>query len=155
MTLLFGAPSSAYPSRREFFAARDWRRPARARVAAPRHRGVDGGPALPGQGEVGHLAVHERRARARSIPGTTSPSWRSATARSCRGFDNKTGFFADQVGRLMKSPFKFAQHGQCGAWVSEMFPHLAGARRRHGVHPLVLRPSRTTTRRPCSRSTPA
>ena len=41
------------------------------------------------------------------------------------GFDNKTGFFPDAVGGLMKSPFSFAQHGQSGAWVSEIFPHLA------------------------------
>src|SRR5262245_11335856 len=34
------------------------------------------------------------------------------------GFDNKTGFFVDQVGGLMKSPFAFAQHGQSGTWVS-------------------------------------
>ena len=25
----------------------------------------------------------------------------------------------------MKSPFQFAQHGECGAWVSEIFPKLA------------------------------
>ena len=25
----------------------------------------------------------------------------------------------------MKSPFKFEQHGECGKWVSEIFPHLA------------------------------
>ncbi|MDB5352787.1 MAG: hypothetical protein JWN86_4034 [Planctomycetota bacterium] len=41
------------------------------------------------------------------------------------GFDKNTGFFTDQVGPLMKSPFKFAQHGQSGAWVSEIFPNLA------------------------------
>ncbi len=41
------------------------------------------------------------------------------------GFDKNTGFFVDQVGPLMKSPFKFAQHGQSGAWVSEIFPNLA------------------------------
>jgi hypothetical protein len=40
-------------------------------------------------------------------------------------FDNATGFFPDQVGGLMKSPFKFAQHGQSGTWVSEIFPNLA------------------------------
>ncbi len=27
--------------------------------------------------------------------------------------------------KIMRSPFKFAQHGQSGAWVSELFPHLA------------------------------
>lgn len=29
-------------------------------------------------------------------------------------------------GNLMKSPFAFKQHGQCGRWVSSVFPHLAG-----------------------------
>ncbi len=26
---------------------------------------------------------------------------------------------------LLKSPWKFAQHGQSGLWVSELFPHVA------------------------------
>lgn len=29
------------------------------------------------------------------------------------------------TGNLLKSPWKFAQHGECGMWVSEVFPHLA------------------------------
>jgi hypothetical protein len=29
------------------------------------------------------------------------------------------------AGALMRSPFKFAQHGQCGMWVSDALPHLA------------------------------
>jgi hypothetical protein len=41
------------------------------------------------------------------------------------GFDRNTGFFTDQVGPLMKSPFRFRRHGGCGAWVSEIFPNLA------------------------------
>jgi hypothetical protein len=41
------------------------------------------------------------------------------------GFDKNTGFFTAQVGPVMKSPFKFAQHGKCGAWVSEIFPRMA------------------------------
>jgi hypothetical protein len=41
------------------------------------------------------------------------------------GFDKNTGFFANAVGGLMKSPFKFQQHGQSGAWVSELFPAMA------------------------------
>jgi hypothetical protein len=32
--------------------------------------------------------------------------------------------FAETAG-LMASPFRFTQHGQSGAWVSEIFPHLA------------------------------
>ncbi|HEY3967053.1 MAG TPA: DUF1501 domain-containing protein [Planctomycetaceae bacterium] len=41
------------------------------------------------------------------------------------GFDKNTGFFTDQVGPVMKSPFQFAQHGQSGTWVSEIFPEMA------------------------------
>lgn len=29
------------------------------------------------------------------------------------------------VGKVLKSPWKFAQHGQSGLWVSELFPHIA------------------------------
>jgi len=41
------------------------------------------------------------------------------------GFDKNTGFFTAQVGPVMKSPFKFARHGESGAWVSEVFPGMA------------------------------
>lgn len=40
------------------------------------------------------------------------------------GFDKNTGFFVEQVGPLMKSPFKFEQRGKSGTWVSEIFPRL-------------------------------
>src|SRR5438067_4055509 len=30
-------------------------------------------------------------------------------------------------GPLMKSPFAWKQHGQCGRWVTDVFPHLAGS----------------------------
>ena len=30
-----------------------------------------------------------------------------------------------ETGNLLGSPFRFAQHGQSGAWISELFPHLA------------------------------
>src|SRR5690606_29393642 len=33
--------------------------------------------------------------------------------------------FFGNPGPLMKSPFKFDQHGQCGAWVCEKYPHVA------------------------------
>jgi hypothetical protein len=38
----------------------------------------------------------------------------------------KADTFFGQPGNLMKSPFKFAQHGKCGRWVSDLFPNLAG-----------------------------
>jgi hypothetical protein len=34
-------------------------------------------------------------------------------------------FENDRTGTLMRSPFKFARHGQCGAWVSDVLPHIA------------------------------
>ncbi len=30
-----------------------------------------------------------------------------------------------QAGSLMRSPYNFARHGECGMWVSELMPHLA------------------------------
>jgi hypothetical protein len=42
-----------------------------------------------------------------------------------KGFDNNTGFFTDQVGPLMKSPFKWKQHGASASWVPEIFPRMA------------------------------
>ncbi len=44
---------------------------------------------------------------------------------SLEGFDNKTGFFTESVGPLMKSPFAWTQHGESGTWVSDLFPHLS------------------------------
>lgn len=45
-------------------------------------------------------------------------------------FDPGTGEKVEGVtstpGNLMKSPFAFKQHGQCGRWVSSVLPHLAG-----------------------------
>jgi len=31
----------------------------------------------------------------------------------------------DNIGKLMKSPWKFDRHGDCGHWISELFPHVA------------------------------
>jgi Protein of unknown function (DUF1501) len=38
--------------------------------------------------------------------------------------DKPEGFTAP-AGAIMKSPFAFAQHGECGRWVSELFPEQA------------------------------
>lgn len=53
------------------------------------------------------------------------PQLEKSDGQTLEGFDNFTGFFAKSVGGLMKSPFKFKQHGQCGKYVSEIFPNLA------------------------------
>jgi hypothetical protein len=50
-------------------------------------------------------------------------------ARHGKPFDPGTGEKVEAVtsapGNLMKSPFPFKQHGQCGRWVTSVFPHLA------------------------------
>jgi hypothetical protein len=53
------------------------------------------------------------------------PQLRARNGQTLAGFDANTGFFTDQVGPLMQSPFRFQRHGQSGAFVSEIFPHIA------------------------------
>jgi hypothetical protein len=53
------------------------------------------------------------------------PELEKRDGRELEGFDKNTGFFTGSVGPVMRSPFQFAQHGQSGAWVSEIFPGLA------------------------------
>lgn len=45
----------------------------------------------------------------------------------------------EQLGKLIGSPFKFAQHGDGGVWISELFPHLA----RHADKLCVMRSMHT------------
>lgn len=45
------------------------------------------------------------------------------------------GSDADSVGTALGSPFKFAQHGNSGVWISELFPHLS----RHADRMCVIR----------------
>jgi hypothetical protein len=53
------------------------------------------------------------------------PELEKRDGQKLEGFDNATGFFVDQVGPLMKSPFGFKQYGESGAWVSDIFPNMA------------------------------
>src|ERR1051325_6099615 len=51
------------------------------------------------------------------------PELEKSDGQALKGFDPKTGFFPEQVGPLLKSPFKFAQYGQSGTWAAEIFPN--------------------------------
>lgn len=53
------------------------------------------------------------------------PELEQRDGKELEGFDKNTGFFTGSVGPVMRSPFQFKQHGQSGAWVSEIFPGLA------------------------------
>jgi hypothetical protein len=48
-------------------------------------------------------------------------------------------FRADASRRLMASPWKFRQHGECGLWISELFPEVA----RHADELCVIRSMHT------------
>jgi hypothetical protein len=56
------------------------------------------------------------------------PALAKYSGKSIRQFDpdfkDTTGFFKNQVGNLMPSPFEFTPRGQCGKPVSSIFPHL-------------------------------
>ena len=41
------------------------------------------------------------------------------------GPEEKPEGFTAMPGAIMKSPFAFRQHGECGRWVSSLFPHQA------------------------------
>jgi hypothetical protein len=53
------------------------------------------------------------------------PELEARDGKTLEGFDPKTGFFVNEVGPLMKSPFRFRRYGESGAWVSEILPNLA------------------------------
>ena len=52
------------------------------------------------------------------------PELQKRNGQKLAGADPKTGFFTTS-GKCLKSPFKFKQHGESGAWVSEIFPKLS------------------------------
>jgi hypothetical protein len=41
------------------------------------------------------------------------------------GTDERVEAATSEAGAVLASPFKFQQHGECGRWVSDQFPHLA------------------------------
>ena len=53
------------------------------------------------------------------------PELAKRDGQALEGFDRFTGFFANAVGGLMKSPFEFKPHGQSGKHVSSIFPNLS------------------------------
>jgi hypothetical protein len=52
------------------------------------------------------------------------PALEKYDGKELEGFDKFTGFFANAVGGIMKSPFSFRPRGQSGKMVSDLFPHL-------------------------------
>jgi hypothetical protein len=53
------------------------------------------------------------------------PQLAKSNGKRLEGFDNEIGFFPQKVGAIMQSPFNFKKHGECGKWVSDIFPSIA------------------------------
>jgi hypothetical protein len=138
---LFATPSGAFPSRRDFFRRAGGGFGALALAGLLEREGLL-------TGEAG--AAEERRlnplaprpphfaAKAKSViwlfmnggPSQVDtwdykPELTKRDGQELKGFDHKTGFFTDQVGPLMKSPFAWRRHGRSGTWVPDIFPNLA------------------------------
>jgi hypothetical protein len=131
----FAPPSQVFSSRREFLRRAGSGFGLLALAGLLDHEGL-----LAGERAVNPLAPRAAHfpARAKSViwlfmnggPSHVDtwdykPALAKSDGQELKGFDKYTGFFADQVGPLMKSPFEFKRHGQCGAWVSDLFPHMA------------------------------
>ena len=58
-------------------------------------------------------------------------------------------------GTLTGSKFKFAQHGQTGTWVSELYPHTSPSTSTSSASSAACTPTPRPTPRPSSSSTPA
>src|SRR6185437_14922419 len=52
------------------------------------------------------------------------PALQKRDGQKLAGADPKTGFFTTS-GKCLASPFKWAQHGKSGTWVSDVFPNVA------------------------------
>ena len=63
---------------------------------------------------VSHIDTFDRKPALQKFDGKPMP-----------GIENEKDVFFRTPGVLMKSPFRFAQHGRSGKWVSELFPHQA------------------------------
>lgn len=137
---LFAPPPPIYRTRRDFLKRVGNGFGLLALAGLLEQEGLLGNPALAAEGAVNPLApkLPHFPAKAKSViwlfmnggPSHVDtwdykPELGKRDGQELKGFDQNTGFFTDQVGPLMRSPFKFQQHGQCGAWVSGLFPNMA------------------------------
>ncbi len=131
--LFFAPPSPAYASRREFLARAGGGFGLLALAALLMDEESAHAEANPLAPKVSHFSAKAKSVIWLFMNGGPSqvdtweykPELAKRDGQELKGFDPNTGFFRDQVGPVMKSPFKFARHGQSGAWVSEIFPNLS------------------------------
>ncbi|MBL9125769.1 MAG: DUF1501 domain-containing protein [Planctomycetaceae bacterium] len=136
----FATPSPAFRSRREFLRRAGSGCGLLALAGLLEQQGLLGSTAQAATGALNPLAprIAHFPAKAKSViwlflnggPSQVDtwdykPELAAHDGQELPGFDKNTGFFTEQVGPLMKSPFKFAQHGQSGTWAAEIFPAIS------------------------------
>src|SRR5262245_10673173 len=124
---LFAPPSPEFSSRREFLtrAGGGFGLLALTSLLQASARGDAANPLAP---KMPHFAAKAKSVIWLFMNGGPSqvdtwdykPELGKRDGQELKGFDQNTGFFRDQVGPVMKTPYKFARHGQSGAWVSEI-----------------------------------
>jgi hypothetical protein len=67
------------------------------------------------QGGPSHIDLFDPKPRLAKLSGQAPPQETLA----------KTDVDLERVGGMLPSPFRFAQHGESGLWLSELLPHLA------------------------------
>src|SRR5262245_5060684 len=135
---LFGTPPAHYPSRREFLRRTGMGFGTLALAGLLDRQGLlaadaDERSLHPLAPRAGHHPARAQSVIWLFINGGPShvdtwdykPELERRDGQELPGFDRNTGFFTDQVGPLMRSPFRFRRHGQSGTWVSEIFPGIA------------------------------
>jgi hypothetical protein len=137
----FAPPSPVYSSRREFLSRAGGGFGTLALAGLLQEQGLLGNsgrastidPRNPLAPHEGHLPAKARAVIWLFLNGGPSqvdtwdykPELARRDGQALPGFDKNTGFFTDQVGPVMKSPFRFRQYGDCGKWASHIFPRVA------------------------------
>jgi Protein of unknown function (DUF1501) len=134
---LFASPSPAFPSRRSFLRRAGGGAGLLALAGLLHEKGL---LAAEDDHAVNPLAPRPPHfpARAKSViwlfmnggPSQVDtwdykPELEKQDGKELKGFDKATGFFVDQVGPLMRSPFSWKQYGQSGTWAAEIFPSVS------------------------------
>src|SRR5690242_5553769 len=131
---LFANPHPIYASRRDFLKRTGSGLGLLALASLLDQKGLLAAPAVnPMAAKQSHFAAKAKSVIWLFMNGGPSqvdtwdykPELEKHDGQELKGFDKNTGFFTDQVGPIMRSPFKFARHGKCGAWASEIFPKMA------------------------------
>src|SRR5262245_10856812 len=132
---LFAPPSPAFASRRQFLAraGNGFGMLALGSLLAQEGLATPDGPTDPLAPKKPHFPAKAKSVIWLFMNGGPSqvdtwdykPELTKRDGQELKGFDKNTGFFTDQVGPLLKSPFAWRRHGQSGTWVPEIFLHLA------------------------------